>query len=334
LALYEWARAMGYDAQRLEYRDFALAEEDSALVLLSPSAPVSRAEARKTLAWVARGGTLILADDTSAFGARNALLDELLVDVEVYSSTTTIERAAPLQPALDRPPVGEADVRATRYLVPRRDDLAPLLGAPDALLVAGMRHGQGYVYLSATARPFTNEGLKDDANAALALNMLRRVPAGGRVLFDEIHHGYVTPPTAGSALTSGPWGWAALYAAAAVALYLALGGRRFGRPLPLVEETARRSSAEYVESMADLFQRGGKRAYILSHYHAALKRRLAKSYGVNPQLDDAAFVRELARARELDEPALLALLGRMRATSVDEAGLLRAVADADAFPER
>ncbi|HWQ13743.1 MAG TPA: hypothetical protein VNL77_13150 [Roseiflexaceae bacterium] len=83
--------------------------------------------------------------------------------------------------------------------------------------------------------------------------------------------------------------------------------------------------------MADLFQRGGKRAYILRHYHAALKRRLARPYGVNPQLDDAAFVRELARTRELDEPALLALLGRLRAAPVDEAGLLRTVADADAY---
>ena len=62
------------------------------------------------------------------------------------------------------------------------------------------------------------------------LNLLRRVPPGGRVLFDEIHHGYDTPPSAGGALTN-PWGWAALYALTAVTLYLILTGRRFGRPV-------------------------------------------------------------------------------------------------------
>jgi hypothetical protein len=331
LALYEWLRAAGYDARRLEYREFALMDEDHALVLLSPSEPVSRADATATLEWVARGGTLILADDTSAFGARNALLDELDVAVEVYSSTLTIDEAAPLQPALDQPPVGTAAVHAERVLVPARDDLAPLLGTPDALLVAGLRYGQGYIYLSATAHPFTNAGLEDEQNAALVLNMLRRVPAGGRVLFDEIHHGFVTPPSTQGALLSTPWGWAGLYVALVVSAYLALTGRRFGRPLPLAEERARRTSSEYVDSMADLFQRGGKRGYILEHYRRTFKRRLARAAGINPNQDDEAFVRELANAQGVDEQQVAALLARLRIADGDEAAMLRVVAEADAF---
>jgi hypothetical protein len=85
--------------------------------------------------------------------------------------------------------------------------------------------------------------------------------------------------------------------------------------------------------MADLFLRGGKRAYILKHYRAAFKRRLAQRDGINPQLDDAEFVRELARARELDEPALAALLARLRAASPSDAELVRTVADADALAD-
>nr|PZN20632.1 MAG: hypothetical protein DIU80_19995 [Chloroflexota bacterium] len=143
LALYEWLRALGYDARRLEYRPFELSDDDHALVMLSPSEPVSREDARAALAWVERGGTLILADDTSSFGAPNALLDELDVGLEVYSTTMTIERAAPLQPALNQPPVGAAQVEAVRYLAPRRTDYAPLLGTADALLVIGIRPGGG-----------------------------------------------------------------------------------------------------------------------------------------------------------------------------------------------
>jgi len=224
-------------------------------------------------------------------------------------------------------------VQTGRVLVPHRDDYVTLLGMPDALLVAGIKHGSGYIYLSATTYPFTNAGLRDPANAALALNMLRRAPAGGRVQFDEYHHGFFTAPSTSRILLSSPWGWAAAYAVLVIALYLILGGRRFGRPIPLQEELARRSSAEYVESMADLFQRGGKRDYILKHYYRAFKRALARKDGINPQLDDAEFARELSRARDIDEPALLALLARLRSAKASEAELVRAVSEADAIAE-
>jgi hypothetical protein len=319
LGLYNWASAMGYDARRLEYRPFTLDEQDAALLILNPTQRIDRAQARAALGWVERGGTLIFADDSAQlFGPGNALLDELQVDSQVYSTTTRIERAAPAQPVLDQPPVGEAQVRTGRTLVPHIDDYVKLSGKPDALIVAGIKHGQGYIYLSAATYPFTNEGLRDPENAALVLNMLRRVPAGGRIQFDEYHHGYFTPPSTTRIVLGSPWGWAAAYAVIAIALYLILSGRRFGKPVPLKEEIARRSSAEYVESMADLFQRGGKRTYILRHYHAAFKRRLAKPFGINPQLADQEFVRELARFRAIDEPALLALLARLRSAKAGE----------------
>jgi hypothetical protein len=224
-------------------------------------------------------------------------------------------------------------VQTGRMLLPHRDDYIKLLGVADALLVAGIKQGNGYIYLSATTFPFTNEGLRDPENAALVLNMLRRAPAGGRIQFDEYHHGFFTPPSTGKILLSSPLGWAAAYALAAIALYLMLSGRRFGRPVPLKEELARRSSAEYVESMADLFQRGGKRDYILRHYRGAFKRRLARKDGINPQLDDSEFVRDLARARPVNEPELLALLGRLRAQKPSEADMVRAVGEADALAE-
>ncbi len=331
-ALYDWTRALGYDSRRLEYREFALAERDAALIILNPSQPISRARSRQVLSWLERGGTLIMAVDHDAlFASQNALLADLKFDTAVY--TGTIEQAAPAQPAFDQPPLSQPPLRATRVLVPRRDDFAALLGTPDALLLAGVKVGSGYAYLSSSAFPFSNAGLHTADNAALVLNLLRRVPAGGRIQFDEYHHGYFTPPSAGRAIFSSPWGWAAAYAVLAIGVYLLLSGRRFGRPVPLREELARRSSAEYVESMAGLLQRGGKRAYMLSHYHAALKRRLAQRDGVNPRLDDDEFVAELARARPIDQAAVAGLLRRLRAEHPSEADLLRAVADADAMAE-
>jgi hypothetical protein len=334
LALYNWARELGYDGRRLEYREFGLDERDAALILLNPSQPINRTQSRAILDWVERGGTLVLADDSSGFfGPQNALFDDLQFDTEVYSTTEVIQEAAPAQPALDQPPVERALLRTGRVLVPRRDDYVKLMGPPDAVVVAGVKVGSGYAYLSSAAYPFTNEGLRDPANAALALNVLRRVPSGGRIQFDEYHHGYFSPPSTTKILLGNPWGWGAAYAATVIALYLVLSGRRFGQPVPLKEESVRRSSAEYVESMADLFQRGGKRDYIRRHYYQRLKRRLARRDGVNPRLDDAEFVRELARARPVDEPAVLAALARLRTGKASEADLLRAVSEADALAE-
>ncbi len=242
-------------------------------MLLNPTERIDRAQTREILDWVEQGGTLIYADDSPAiFGPANALLDELQVESGVYSTTVGIERAAPAQPVLDQPPVGEAEVQTDRVLVLGTDEYVQLLGVDDAAIVAGIKRGRGYIYLSAATHPFTNAGLHDNENAALALNMLRRVPAGGRIQFDEYHHGFFTPPSTTRLVLGGPWGWAGAYAVLVTALYLLQSGLALSRPVPLKEELKRRSSAEYVESMADLFQRGGKRSYILQHYHAAFKR--------------------------------------------------------------
>ena len=333
-ALYEWTERMGYRPNRLEYREYAIDEQSDALLILNPSEVITLEEARTTLDWVEQGGTLILADDTSnILGASNALLSELKVESAVYTGTTIIERAAPLQPALDQPPLNEPLVRAGRFLIPRRADYAALLGTPQHLLLAGIQHGSGYVYVSAASYPFTNEGLRDPQNARLVLNMLRRVPSSGGITFDELHHGYVRPPQPTVAVTSSPWGWAGLYALLVVALYLVLSGRRFGRPIPLREETQRRSSAEYVESMADLLQRGGKRAYILQHYHQQFKRRLARPYGISPQVEDSEFVAELTRFHPIDEPTLRGILARLRSSQPNEEQFVATIVEAERLLE-
>jgi hypothetical protein len=337
LALYTWLEQIGYRPERLEFRDYALDGDVDLLMILGPTNEITPDQARHTLEWVQGGGTLVLATEQSAlFGSGNALLDQLDVELAVYTPTTVIEHATPLQPALDSPPVTRPLVQASRILLPRRADYTALLGASDALVSLGVRHGQGYVYLFSTVYPFTNDGLADEQNARLVLNALRRVPAGGRVLFDEYHHGYIRPPTAATPITGNPIGWTGLYVAMAVGMYLLLSGRRFGRPVPLAEEVQRRTSAEYVESMADLFQRGGKTAYIGAHYHTQFKRQVARPYGVNPQLDDDTFASEVARVAGFEgqeESALRAVLQQL-GRPPDDAALLRAIGNADAFVAR
>jgi hypothetical protein len=333
LALLRWTQAMGYDARRLEFTDFAIDPQTRALFILNPSVRINRTESGEVLEWVEAGGTLILVDDRVGFlQMQNELLQSLDIATEPYDDeddAPTLEQAAVLQPVFDAPPLEEVTLNTRRVLEASRDDVAHLVGANESTALMGIKRGTGYIYISSASFPFTNEGLRSEQSAALVLNLLQRVPADGRILFDEYHHGFFTPPSLRTVLLDNAWGWALIYALATLALYMLLTGRRFGKPIPLREETARRSSIEYVESMADLFQRGEKSGFVLQHYHTAFKRRLARPFGVNPRLDDAAFVKELARHREIDEPALLALLNRMRRERIDEAELLRVVAESD-----
>lgn len=335
LALYQWLDAIGYDAQRLEYAEFALAPADSLIFVLAPAEAYSADEAAALLAWVEAGGTLVLADDRPGqLGDARAILRALDLRIERLESGR-IETAPILQPAIGDPPAERIVASTSAVVRAERGDLAPLAGTPDGdAVLVGLQRGQGYVYVSSALFPFTNAGLRDPQNAAVVLNILRRVPEGGRVRFDEIHHGFVSQPSLRGLLVGSPWGWAVLYALLIGAAYLVATSRRFGRPIPLREEQARRSSAEYLESMAGLLRRGGKRAYIAGHFRTALKRRLARPVGIPPGEDDAAFVRELAAARPIDAEALGRLLARLRRPDLSEQELLTIIAESDRLEAR
>ena len=107
-----------------------------------------------------------------------------------------------------------------------------------------------------------------------------------------------------------------------------INGQRFGRVLPLPQEVMRRSPAEYVQSMAQLFRRAGKRHMLLQHYRRQLKRSLGKPYRVNADLPDEEFVAELARYRDVDRAELLALLRALDQRDVGERTLVKLADDA------
>lgn len=335
LALYQWLDAIGYDAQRLEYSDFALAPSDDLLFVLAPAQTYRAEEADALLAWVEAGGTLVLADDRPGqFSDARTILRALDLRIERLDEGA-IGAAPILQPAIGEPPAVRLLANTRAVVRGERGDLAILAGTPngEAVLV-GLQRGEGYVYVSSARYPFTNAGLRDPQNAAVVLNMLRRVPDGGRIRFDEIHHGFVSQPSLRGLLMGSPWGWAILYALLIGAAYLVATSRRFGRPVPLREEVARRSSAEYLESMAGLLRRGGKRAYIAAHFRAALKRRLARPAGLAPTEDDAAFVGELAALRSIDAATLSRLLARLRRPDLSEQELLSTIAETDRLEAR
>lgn len=331
LALYRWIDALGYDVRRLQYRERFVPDPEAAmLIVLGPSEHYTLDEATAVADWVERGGILIVADDRPGQLGGAAPLFRIF-DLALFTPPPdqSLEPAPVLQPAFSAPPARAVVAGTTTALRTTRADAAPLAGANDAPLVLGLPYGAGYVFASAALYPFTNAGLDDGDNAAMVLNMLRRVPPGRRVVFDEYHHGFVSQPSLRALLLGTPWGWAILYTALTLAAYLALTGRRFGRATPLREEIARRSSAEYLESMAGLLHRAGKREALQAHYRATFKRRLARASGLSPHLDDAAFLAALATIAPERAARASALLTAMAAPVASDAVLLRLVAEAD-----
>ncbi|MGQ9926072.1 MAG: DUF4350 domain-containing protein [Chloroflexaceae bacterium] len=331
LALYRWIDALGYDVRRLQYSErFAPDPEAAVLIVLAPSERYTRDEATAVAEWVEQGGMLILADDRPGqLGGAASLFRAFEMELFVPLDNPLPEPAPVLQPVFSAPPARAVVAGAPAALRTTRADAVPLAGASIAPLVLGLPYGTGYVFASAALHPFTNGGLDEGDNAAMVLNMLRRAPPGVRVVFDEYHHGFISQPSLRALLLGTPWGWAILYTALMLATYLAFTGRRFGRPVPLQAETARRSSAEYLESMAGLLRRAGRREALQEHYRASFKRRLAQASGLNPHLDDAAFLEALAAiAPERAERAGI-LLTALAAPVASDAALLGLVAEAD-----
>jgi hypothetical protein len=345
LALQRWLDSLGYQTANLEYTGWAIPDDAAALFMITPvREPIRDEEAQEILRWVRAGGTLIAVDERpQRLLNANGLWETLQVTAAISEAEElqVAGQATVAQPLLVSPPVSSVPVSTTGAL--RIDDGAyvTLLQTRFGPTLIGRQEGRGYMYLSVAAHPFTNAGLREPGSAALVLNLLSRVPRGAMVLFDEFHHGFTTQaaaaqPSLRRIVLSQWWGWAAVYAAGVLALYLVLTGRRFGRPIPLRRDIVRRSSAEYVQSMADLLRRSGKREHIAQHYHANLKRRLARPHGFIPPADDDAFVRELIRlggATEQQGERVRDLLHGLSRTNIKDADLLRLLHELDTLAD-
>jgi hypothetical protein len=296
-------------------------------VIVEPWTRFEPADVTLLTGWVKDGGTLVLAADNN-FSGLPAAFDATLVDLAGPVTATVRQPFFNRPPLVDPLPPVQAGISLTRkdYIVHLAADSGQ--GKITPTLVS-FRHGRGKVYLTTHVDAFTNAGLRNRASATLVYNLLRDVPPGGQILFDEYHHGFVEPPEAGRLLFRSPWGWALLYGAGIILAVMALNGRAFGAPLPLSDARPRRSTAEYVTSMANLLRRARQRGPIAGHYHDELKRRLARPYRINPAQGDLAFTRELARYREIDQDALFELLKGLNRDPSGERELVRLVAEAD-----
>jgi hypothetical protein len=330
LALYRWLERMyAGRVDRLAYRPFILSEGDGLLFVLGPGERYEPSHVETVTNWVQDGGVLVIADNRPT--PRSAVAPLLAVfDLELKRSTCIFSATA-IHPALGSPALENFSLETCVAIASTAPQsvLAPLAIAEGQPIVVGQRFGNGYVIVVASLYPFTNTGIREPTSAAFLLNLLHWLPANKRIVFDEFHHGFVPNADLRSLLLNHPLGWAVLYSVTVVGLYLLASSRRFGRPLPLRSEVARRSSTEYIDSMATMFHKTRQVAYAAEHYRYMLRRRLGQPYGIAQTLDDEAFVTQLAAIRPIDQQKLRQILAELRRPDLSEAELLRLVAESD-----
>ena len=293
LALSLWLDDLGYQARSLEYRPFAVDPKARVLLILAPTEVITDSQASEIVDWIERGGTLIMVTNHG-----NPLLDRLGVKVSTRDVQTT--QVVPLQPVFQNPPLTGVEVKAASDLSFSRPEWVPLLGTSfvDGDVIAGTAQlGSGRAFVLADEYPLSNEGLSKTDNWVLTTYFLKGVPAGSLVLFDEYHHGLTEYGTLDRILFTEPWGWAILYAAALLFLYVVLRGRRFGPALATTVAGVRRSRSEYVATLAALLHQGKHREWLGQQFAMQVKRSLGSRYRVEADLPAAEFVAALARVR-------------------------------------
>ncbi|MEP6820266.1 MAG: DUF4350 domain-containing protein [bacterium] len=177
------------------------------------------------------------------------------------------------------------------------------LATPRAPLLVDFPHGRGRIILLSDPYIVTNGGIVLKDNLTLAMNLLA-APVG-LVAFDEFHQGHgATQNEFVSYFEGTPVLAIAGQLVFLILLMLWTRGRRFARPLPL-PQVDRRSSLEFVASMAELQQRARAYDLAIENIYSRTRRVLARYAGVDynsPRrvIAERIAARSTIKAHELD----------------------------------
>jgi hypothetical protein len=277
--------------------------------------------------WVDAGGTLVVAGDS--------VLTNLVFETYGFQRVFLSRPAPPLaaqNPLMGSPPLTDpAPVAAVFSLASQRTDFVTHLADEGRPVVVSFAQGRGRVILASAAYPFSNRGLKEQANARLTLNLVSLAVRRDAVWFDDWHHGVQGTVVIGPEqwLRRTPAGHALVFVTLAVFAGLILQGRAFGRAVPLPHEIRRRGPLEHVTAVANLNRKAGHRGEVLAQYRQQLKRHLGRRYRLDPSMPDEDYVRQIGGYNaSIDQGKLLGLLRQLTHAGVSEADLVSLAGEA------
>jgi hypothetical protein len=167
-------------------------------------------------------------------------------------------------------------------------------------------HGKGRIVLLSDPFIVANNGISRADNLQLAINLV--TGGGGLVAFDEFHQGHGATQNALIQYFEGTPILALFGQFGLIALAIVWSrGRRFARPLPL-PHVDRRSSLEFVASMAELQQRARAHDLALENIYGRVRRVLVRYAGLNNSSPRAAIAARVAARSGLKQQQLETLM--------------------------
>jgi hypothetical protein len=313
--------------------------------------PFTEDETKALHKWIASGGRFVLIDrDTQShvlpksqgwsIGLTGGTLPDLDSDpADVKKMTENVTAFQPVQPTaltrsvasvmpsrfasrvaiaspLENPsdnaePPEVPDEKLDQYLAIPAAPFTHMADQKGALLV-DYSYGLGRVVVLSDPFIVANGGIALNDNLQLAINTLGN--SGGVIAFDEYHQGR---GISGNALAGYFAGTPVLALAAQLVLLILLvlwtNARRFGRPLPLTQ-VDRRSSLEFVASMAELQERSRAFDLAIENIYTRTRRVLARYAGVNHNSSRAEIVDRVALRSTIDRHKLETLMRQCEET--------------------
>jgi hypothetical protein len=190
--------------------------------------------------------------------------------------------------------------------------------------VTWMPVGEGNVIICAKSTPIQNRYIEEIYNLDFLLCALRFLrPEGGRILFDELHHGQPEKPQVLELLTLKGILAAAVEILACGLLYVLVQGRRQGPPAQ-PEPAPRRGTREYLDAAGALYRRNCDPGQIVAAYADSVAHETSRRRGLPRPLEPRRLAPLLARWSSLGSEEVQNLLQRARSApqrgiSVEEA---------------
>ncbi len=304
-ALRLYADALGHSSGLIE-GDFSLPSTSGLLFIFTPGA-FTADEVQRVSAWITSGGVVVYAAEDG-----DPQLDaQFGLGRSSRQVAASAQAPAPVFGGIES--VSGAD--AARAFSPSASQV-PLLRnrGHDALAVREVI-GRGLLVALTDPLILCNGYLKRADNGRFAADLMALTPSGGRVWFDEFHHGAAATGPPETAWMTTPWGLALVSAVLILFVGLAMRGRAFGPTIPL-RSRADRSTAEYAAAVGSLLHRTGARRVTLETLLSASRRAVAERIGLGSGVPSdrltstiaqraPAAAAELASAeRELDRASL------------------------------
>jgi hypothetical protein len=173
-------------------------------------------------------------------------------------------------------------------------------------LLVDYAHGKGRIVLLSDPYLVANNGINRADNLQLAINVV--MGPGGLAAFDEFHQGRAYTHNALIQYFEGTPVLAICGQLALIGLAIVWSrGTRFARPLPL-PHVDRRSSLEFVASMAELQQRAKAHDLALENIYARVRRVLVRHAGLNNNSPRGEIATRVAARSKINRQQLETLM--------------------------